>query len=167
MVRTDEQYLADIRAVLRRFYRPGDVLYLVRFFNAPQKCQMCGNMVDIWHCYELQNQRSGERIICGCNCIVKYATVLRTMDQAPVILFPDKFREHAEKINKRLPGTVVLEPCCAGLDEEAGWDLCDCGVELSYCEDCDNEVCPECERGCTCDAENPADQEYWEDDACE
>jgi hypothetical protein len=34
--------------------------------------------------------------------------------------------------------------------ESDGWDLCGCGVPLSYCEQCDNEVCPECGRGCTC-----------------
>jgi hypothetical protein len=128
---------------------------------------MCGNMVDIWNCYELQNVRSGEKIICGCKCIVKSAAILRTMDQSPVILFSEKHRQHAEEVNKRLPGTMVLEPSREGLDEEVGWDLCDCGVELSYCAECDNEVCPECERGCTCGYEGNFDCEYWEDEDCE
>jgi hypothetical protein len=34
--------------------------------------------------------------------------------------------------------------------EEASWTFCGCEVATYYCEDCDNEVCPECHRGCTC-----------------
>jgi hypothetical protein len=52
-------------------------------------------------------------------------------------------------------------------DEEDGWDLCGCGVELSYCEECDNEVCPECGAGCSCDEADEApdlmdDDDEWE-----
>jgi hypothetical protein len=35
--------------------------------------------------------------------------------------------------------------------EEEIWDGCDCEVEPSYCPDCDNEMCPWCGAGCTCD----------------
>jgi hypothetical protein len=42
------------------------------------------------------------------------------------------------------------------------WDLCGCGVELSYCEECDNEMCPECGRGCTCDDDE--DRDYMDDE---
>jgi hypothetical protein len=171
MVRTDEQYYADIRTVLQKFYQAGDMLYLVRFFKQPRKCQMCGDKVDIWNCYELRNERSGETIICGCNCIVKYATVLRLMDQTPMVLFPERLREHAEKINRKLPGTVVIkpgdEPYPSDPDEDRGWDLCDCGVPLSYCDKCDNEVCPECDRGCTCGIDEVVDVECWDEEGKE
>lgn len=52
-------------------------------------------------------------------------------------------------------------------DEENGWDLCGCGVELSYCEECDNEVCPECGRGCTCDESDDQDRDFMDDDDLE
>jgi hypothetical protein len=55
---------------------------------------------------------------------------------------------------------VVFEPD----DEEVGWDLCGCGVELSFCEECDNEVCPECSRGCTCDESDDQDRDVMDDD---
>jgi hypothetical protein len=164
MVRTDAEYHADIRTVLLKFYQPGDMLYLVRFFKESRKCQMCGGKVPIWNCYELRNERSGERIICGRNCIVKYAVVLRMIGENPAVLFPDKFREHAEEINRRSPQTVLLEPACEASEDDPCGELCDCGVELSYCEECDNEMCPACERGCTCEDEAHEDWEYWKDE---
>jgi hypothetical protein len=166
MIRTDEQYFADIRAVLHKFYQPGDKLSLVRFFTEPRKCQMGGKKVDIWNCYELRNERSGERIICGCNCIIKYATVLRLIDQTPVIFFPERFRDHADKINRRLPNTVVIQPL-REVDKDLERDLCECGVELTYCEECDNKMCPECERGCTCSHNGNEDAEYWDEESAD
>lgn len=32
------------------------------------------------------------------------------------------------------------------------WDLCNCGDQPVFCEVCDNEYCPQCARGCTCEA---------------
>jgi hypothetical protein len=51
-------------------------------------------------------------------------------------------------------------------DEETGWEYCDCGEELSYCPDCDNEMCPMRGEGCTCDEcdyedDDPDDEERW------
>lgn len=36
-------------------------------------------------------------------------------------------------------------------DDEEVWDLCGRDVGTSYCHDCDNEVCPQCREGCTCE----------------
>jgi hypothetical protein len=47
--------------------------------------------------------------------------------------------------------------------EEEWWDLCDCGVEPSYCPDCDNEMCLECGAGCTCDGYEDEDDEDEDD----
>ena len=104
--------LADIRALLEKFYRPGDTLRLVRSFKVkePLKCQMCGDIVSIWNCYELRNKRTGQSIICGCNCIVKYANVVRIMGEVPHIVFPARYHEQAEKINRKRPDTVIIEP---------------------------------------------------------
>jgi hypothetical protein len=153
-VRSDERYFADIRAVLKRFYRPGDSLQLVRRFSESRKCQMCGDKVDIHSCFELRNARTGKAIICGRNCIVKYAVVVEAMNETPRIIFPAKYRREAEKINKLRPATVTVESKADyGFYEppmEGGWDLCNCHVGTSYCPSCDNECCAECNRGCTC-----------------
>ncbi len=47
-------------------------------------------------------------------------------------------------------------------DEQVGWDLCGCDVELSYCEECDNEICPECLEGCVCAARDEERDYDWE-----
>jgi hypothetical protein len=146
-VRSDERYFADIRAVLEKFYKAGDSLFLVRVFYEQRKCQMCGDKVDIFKCFELQNARTKNTIICGRNCIVKYAIVVRKMKEVPKIVFPKKYSRDAEKINRIRPNTVDLD---LEEDEEQKEGLCDCGIPLSYCPDCDNEVCFECDTGCTC-----------------
>jgi len=172
MIRSDEEYYSDIKAVLERFYQPGDSLRLVRKFEQPRKCQMCGDKVDIWKCFELQNQRSGQRLICGRHCIVKYANVLRMMNQEPVIVFPKEYKSDADRINSISRNTVTLDDSdFDGTEIEPAdytdWDLCDCNAELTYCPDCDNEVCVECQCGCTCDElddERDFEDEYDDND---
>src|SRR5262249_23577126 len=108
--RSDERYFADIRAALVNFYRPGDALTLTRRFYDARKCEMCGGKVDIRKCFELQNDRTKERIVCGRNCIIKYANVVEQMLEQPVIKFPDKFQAEAAKINLLRPNTVTVLP---------------------------------------------------------
>jgi hypothetical protein len=115
--RTDEQYFADIRKVLSGFYQPGDVLTCTRHFVEPGKCQMCGGWVDIWNCFELENERSKQRIICGRECIVKYANVVSRMDQSPVVRFPETFKDQAAIINRMRPQTVTVMPMTDFTDE--------------------------------------------------
>lgn len=111
-VRSDDCYLADIRAVLQYFYQPGDSLALVRSFHdlRMQKCEMCGGKVDIIKSFELRNVRSGKSIICGRKCIVKYAIVLKQMNQTPQILFPEKYRAEAERINRHSTSYGYIDP---------------------------------------------------------
>lgn len=69
-------------------------------------------------------------------------------------------------INKHCDGDMEVEPNM-GLepdDEAVGWDLCECRVELAYCVACDNEICPGCDRGCTCDQSNDDEIEEMEDE---
>src|SRR5262249_38831926 len=122
MRRSDERYFADIRAVLERFYQLGDTLTLTRRFFEARKCQMCGDKVDILNCFELQNDRSKERIVCGRNCIVKYATVVEQMNQQPVIKFPDTYQAEAAKINQLRPNTVTVLPLSSFPDFTDVWD---------------------------------------------
>jgi hypothetical protein len=163
MKRTTEQYETDIRAVLRTFCERGDRLHLTNIFNGKQKCEMCGRIMDIRRCYELRNGRSGQAIICGSRCIVNYAIVLQQMGLNPVISFPEMFQAQAEIVNRRFPGTFIASPPTNEIDREFATDLCDCGCELTYCEDCDNEVCSECQSGCTCDGAVGSDPESCED----
>ncbi len=107
-IRSDELYFADIRAVLAHFYRPGDFLILVRQFYEARKCEMCGGKVDIKRCFELRNRRSGEKIVCGRMCIVKYAKVLEEMQEEPRIIFPAKYDREAQRINHIRPETVTV-----------------------------------------------------------
>jgi hypothetical protein len=48
-------------------------------------------------------------------------------------------------------------------EEEAGWEYCGCGEELSYCPDCDNQMCPMCNEGCTCDDRDSEDADLDDD----
>src|SRR5690348_18482929 len=106
--RTTEQYNADIRAVLDKFWRPGDVLRMVERYNRRTKCEMCGRKVDIYRCFVLENVRTGERIVTGRKCIVKYAGVLAGMRQKAKIFFPQRFRTEADKINAQCPHIVEV-----------------------------------------------------------
>jgi hypothetical protein len=120
--RSDERYFADIRAVLDKFYRPGDSLTLTRRFYEARKCQMCGDKVDIRSCFELQNDRTKQRIVCGRHCIVKYATVVEQMNQQPVIKFPDTYEAEAAKINELRPNTVTVLPLSSFPDFTDEWE---------------------------------------------
>lgn len=98
---------------------------LVNRFTAPQtrKCEMCGGIVDIRNCYELENQRSKERVLCGRNCIVKYAIVLKRLGQTPCIVFPSQFRADAVEVNEIRPNTVIVEAVFEA--DEENWSLSD------------------------------------------
>jgi hypothetical protein len=124
-VRSDERYFADIRAVLEKFYKAGDTLTLIRRFSETRKCQMCGDKVDIWNCFELQNDRTKQRIVCGRNCIVKYATVVEQMNQQPVIKFPDNLQAEAAKINQLRPNTVTVLPLSSFPEFNDDWEELD------------------------------------------
>jgi hypothetical protein len=106
--RSAEKYYADIRKVLTGFYQPGDVLTCTNHYQEDSKCQMCGGWVDIRLCYELTNERSKKKIICGSQCIAKYAHVVEQMNQVPVVNFPEQYKNQAALINRLRPNTVTV-----------------------------------------------------------
>jgi hypothetical protein len=127
MSRTDEQYFADIREAIRDFYRPGDRLWLVRYYRESRKCQMCGNFVDITNCYDLRNTRSNQVIVCGERCIARYAEVIAKMGQVPAIVFPPEHGDRAQVVNRRRRNTVTVEAELTCEPQETGenWSLDD------------------------------------------
>ncbi len=115
-MRTEERYFADIRHAIRDFYRPGDRLRLVRQYRESRKCQMCGGIVDITNCYDLQNLRTGKIMVCGEKCIARYAEVVAQMGHTPLISFPPSYQGNAALVNQHRRHTVVVEG-----ESESGW----------------------------------------------
>ncbi len=93
MLRSEAQYVADIQKVLRALYKPGEVLKLVRVFRNRPRCELCGEVVEIRKCYELENQRSGQRVVSGRHCTVKYELALETLGETPVMVSAAQFDE--------------------------------------------------------------------------
>jgi hypothetical protein len=124
-MRSDERYFADIRHAIRDFYRPGDRLRLVRQYTDSRKCEMCGGIVDITNCYDLQNLRTGKLIVCGERCIARYAEVITLMGQAPSIVFPHEYRDKAEKVNQHRRDTVTVEDESGPESSEDSWSFDD------------------------------------------
>jgi hypothetical protein len=122
-MRTDERYFADIRHAIRDFYRPGDQLRLVRQYRDSRKCQMCGGIVDIFNCYDLQNVRSGQIIVCGEKCIARYGEVIAQMGHTPLISFPAEYKEKAVLVNQHRPETVIVEQESNMELGEEGWSI--------------------------------------------
>jgi hypothetical protein len=59
---------------------------------------------------------------------------------------------------------VTPEDVRREFEQELGFlpegELCDeCDIALVTCPDCDNEMCPGCGDGCTCDEEEEDDEE--------
>jgi hypothetical protein len=108
-MRTDERYFSDIRHAIRDFYQPGDRLVLVRQYSDQRKCQMCGGIVDIANCYDLQNLRTGNVMVCGEKCIARYAEVIIKMGYTPLISFPPEYKDKAALVNQHRRDTVAVE----------------------------------------------------------
>src|SRR5438132_321323 len=108
-MRSEEQYFADIRRAIRGFYCPGDQLRLVRQYSELRKCGMCGGVVDIRKCYDLRNVRTGKIIVCGEKCIARYAEVIAQIGRTASIVFPQQYRDKADKVNQHRRGTVIVE----------------------------------------------------------
>lgn len=140
--RSDEQYFADIRAVLGKHYQSGDTLTLLRQFRKACKCQMCGDKVDILNCFELRNDRTKKTIVCGRQCIVKYAIVVEHMSQQPIIRFPSKYQTEATKINELRPNTVTVIPLSELLDFASDEDE-ECKMMMDLGLDPDDPDCSE------------------------
>lgn len=55
-------------------------------------------------------------IVCGRLCLVKYAIVIKQINQKPIIRFPDTHQEATDQINKLRPNTVTVIPLSQLLD---------------------------------------------------
>ena len=104
-----EGYWEIIAETVRHFSRPGDKLFCADAYQSKEfiKCQLCGHY-PIKNIFLLMNERTGESLKVGSECIVNYKVVSERMGGRVYILYPEKFKPLADKLNDRYPGTVTV-----------------------------------------------------------
>lgn len=103
-----KDYWARIERRVLLIWRSGDSFSCIRKYTQPGgQCELCDHIPITLH-HVLRNDRSGERITVGSECVCNIHEVIQKLGSDVVIRYPVEYQRAAALINEKRPGTVLV-----------------------------------------------------------